>query len=275
MTPWMDRIEREFGVGHYAYETSQAAAGKVTVTASASADTKGSWVELIAASTFDFDAGLIYLETSNTNQSGTDTGQLLDIGIGGAGSEIVVIANIPTGWAAITSGVWIPLRLPAGVRVAARVQASTGSDTVDVGIKLWEPGDAPVYEHCETIGALTASSSGTGVEATAWTQLIASCAGPIRAIVPVFDMGPGGSFGGDVSEFDIGVGASSSEVQVYPPDGESFSLRLETGATEAVESWHPRNGPLPTQFNIPAGTRIAARRPNGARDSGLVLLGLS
>jgi len=274
---FMDRIDPQFGGRCIIPHTSEDKAGAVTLTANASADTKGSYTEILAAASNVFTIGMIVIETGQTNVSGTDTGQLMDVAIGAASSEQVIIANIPTGWSALQDKpLCIPLIIPEGERVSARIQASTGSDTVDVLMSFYEVGAYRSYQHCQTIGADTTNSCGTTVETTSWVELDASIDDHVEALVPIFDFGSGGSFGGDSNEFDIGVGAASSEVQVYPPSSESFGLLMETGSQENISLvTYPASHVLPTQINIPAGTRVAMRRPNGGRDSGCVLLGLS
>ena len=136
-----------------------------TVTAAGSAHTKGSWVQLIATTAYDWHG--FWLATGSTFTSGTVTSQLLDIGVGGAGSETVLLPNVHSGWRANTDDTvdmfFVPLFIPKGSRVAARVQSAIASDTVLVLI-AGQPGTSGltqnIFTGCDDLGTVSASSRG-------------------------------------------------------------------------------------------------------------------
>lgn len=114
----------------------------VAVNAGASANTKGAWAE-ITSSTADFIKGLLVQIDENANTILT-TGQfLIDIGIGGAGSEVVIIPNIPAAthstddFIAYSHTDFYPIEIPPGTRIAARCQSSI-TDATDrvIGVSL-------------------------------------------------------------------------------------------------------------------------------------------
>ncbi len=92
-----------------------------TITASSTANTKGSWIQLIASTSKKTVAILCGFAAPNANS-------LLDVGTGAAGSEVVLLANInvPSNNAA-SPLLLIALRVPSGTRIAARSQISNGA----------------------------------------------------------------------------------------------------------------------------------------------------
>jgi len=112
----------------------QVISGATTGTAltAGAANTKGSWVELIASTANK----TVYLIVWARRSAGTPG--LIDIGIGAAASEVVLIPNISpesAGDGFVFEG---PIRIAAGTRIAARYQNSTASDTGAIAIYLGE-----------------------------------------------------------------------------------------------------------------------------------------
>jgi hypothetical protein len=115
------------------YEALGVATGTgTTVTAAATVNTFGSTVTLGTAS-FDYDGFFVSVQ-SNSNAS-----CLVDIIINTGGSDQIIVPNIPSpqvSGGAITqcgSGL-IPVRIPAGALVKAKVQSATVSATVNVSL---------------------------------------------------------------------------------------------------------------------------------------------
>jgi hypothetical protein len=140
-----------------------------TVTGAGTAHTKGSWTSLIDPTTYDTYG--LYLTIAGTNASATRTDALVDIGIGpsGGGSEQVIIPNMIAGWRGTANtlaamGLYLPMYIPAGVRVSARVQALQVSKQVKVGIWLEQGFNGvadDVYTICDAYGIDTSLSIGT------------------------------------------------------------------------------------------------------------------
>jgi hypothetical protein len=109
-----------------------------TVTAAASTNTKGSWTQLIASTT----KKVVGLVVSISAGGSTVCSYMLDIGTGASGSEAVLIPNLFTrygsayGWK--SHSIFIPVQIPAATRIAARVQSSSASAYVNVGVSLME-----------------------------------------------------------------------------------------------------------------------------------------
>ncbi|MBC7294469.1 MAG: hypothetical protein H5T84_10300, partial [Thermoleophilia bacterium] len=99
----------------------------------ATVDTKGAWVELTASSIAAKRIALLLGNQANATDGTSDF--LIDIGTGGAGSEVVQIANIPmkaltTDDNKIPHMHIFPLTISGGTRIAVRAQSST-SDAAD------------------------------------------------------------------------------------------------------------------------------------------------
>ena len=101
----------------------------VTVDPGAAANTKGSWVQLSA--TVPYPIRWLALGFANLDTSWSTTRWLLDIGVGAAGSEVVVVPDLPLSGDVINdhyaslcySG--FPVSVAAGARLAARCASSS------------------------------------------------------------------------------------------------------------------------------------------------------
>ncbi len=241
-----------------------------TITAHATAHTKGSWVELVA--TTPFDVTLLGVGGSDTRGSNTDTSQLTDIGVGAAAAEKLLIANIPSGYGAINivggRTAWFPVEIPSGTRIAARMQALITVDVVDIRLLMFGKSSwssVPQFQTIDTIGALTASSHGTTLS-TSITEIIASTAEDYKALGWGVDGGGDTSMGADPF-VTIYVGAGAAEKVLID------NLQVWTGSTEAMEAYVVPQGILPMEMNIPSGSRLSAKFDAGSATIGLVLYG--
>jgi hypothetical protein len=146
-----------------------AARDPITVTAGGTAHTKGAWTQLIASTPYD--AYGIWVGIDGIHVSAGATNYLVDIGVGPAGSEQVIIPNLDVWGADATAAglnpliFWFPVYIPAGSRIAARSQSVTASKTCRVMVTLdgvpwyglW--GLGPVVDY----GTNLAASNGTSV----------------------------------------------------------------------------------------------------------------
>lgn len=116
----------------YDYGTLTASSAGTSINAGASANTKGSWTELVASSA---ELKGLFVTIGPIAGGAQDAGFFLDIGIGAAASEQVIIPNlhlwVETDGSLISQGVWpifwVPV--PAASRIAARVQCTTADAT--------------------------------------------------------------------------------------------------------------------------------------------------
>lgn len=231
---------------------------------------KGSWAQLIAATEFEADAIIVWAAMAGNQRTG-----LVDIGIGTGGSEQVLIPNLTVSRAfdAAAEGLFtavLPVRVPAGSRVAARL-ASAGADSGYAGVTLigGGPGVPSGFQRATDYGTNTGAASGTSVDAGAsanakgsWVQLVASTTHPIRSLlVMAHAAGSSGSAGRHL--LDIAIGASNSEEVI-----------LANLVVQKSYAWAPGwIGPIPV--SIPAGTRIAACAQCSVTTTGVKELGVS
>jgi len=240
------------------------ATGGITVTAHASANTKGTPVELIASTAFASSGFRVFMGAS----SGAGD-YLVDICIGAALSELVIVANIPYGSqsAGRVSEVYIPIAIPAGTRISAAIQATTGARTLGVAITLGGAGALNMgsFQRAVTYGAATADSGGTGLDPggtantkpAGFTEVISATTAPIRYLLLGFGNRNNSAVTGTSWLVDIAIGASSSELVVVP------NFRLSTsGTTDHIE---PVISSLPV--SIPVGSRLSARCQCGTNDA--------
>lgn len=235
------------------------------ITAAGSTHTKGAYSsgQLIAATTDDTYG--VWLTWGRSFTSATLTNQLLDIGIGASGSEETIISNLQTGWADVGNSLWLPLFIPGGTRIAARIQGQIASDTLALGIFLHQAPSAPpwpVFTVCDAYGADTAGTGGlthtagtSGAEST-WTNIGSTLSRNYGGMFPMIQGNADTTLSANGFHVELGVNsttyaewlylASSSEVWQGPhpgtahycdlPSGTQLMIRAECGATpEAME----------------------------------------
>lgn len=259
-------ILRALALGIMAVETIGAvtATSSPTDVTSGAANTKGSWVQLVASSAANAD-GIILI----TGQSTADS-YLLDIGVGAAASESVVVSNVPVHERAssyIVGTYFIPVSIPAGSRVSARCQAGgSGSLLRLIGYLVTTTVPISSATTIATYGDVTASSRGTqidpgGVANTkgSWVEITSSLSADVKFIVPMFanlngaratynflvDIGTGGEGGESVVIADLYLGSTADNdeltPQAYPPlpvtiaSGTRVAVRAQCNGTDATD----------------------------------------
>jgi hypothetical protein len=239
---------------------------RTAVVASSTAHAKGAWTQVVAATSTTWRGFLLLFGTRSTGA--TDTSSLLDVGIGDAGSEVVIVADLPVGYTAGGTAL-IPIEVPAGVRVALRRQDAVGSNNTAYGLYpiAGEPagGGAPRCAAATTYGTTAATSQGTAVTAASnntfgsWVELAAATSSPIRRLL----VGIQGNGDTDVAansafSIEIGVGAAGAEVAVA-------RLGSFTGSAEFMNAYpfmaglQSLPGVVPLALSIPEGSRLAVR----------------
>jgi hypothetical protein len=242
----------------YGVDTSTSLA--TNVTAHASANTKGSYVELTSATAFAAQGIIICIGKVNAASR-----YLIDIAIGAASSEYDIIPNLIArgeNSAQITSQLFFPIAIPAGVRLSARCQASTGGSTIRISATLCGGGfgNYPVYSGIEAIGVTTASTDGTSYQTSgtsannkcAWQQMSAATTHDIKAIYIAHT-----HFNSAIAPstvYDIGIGAASSETVLIPD--------LVEVTDSGMQSLTNYSACIPCA--IPSGTRVAFREQSSS-----------
>jgi hypothetical protein len=187
-----------------------------------------------------------------------------DLGIGAAGSEVVLVPDMRQFTRTDCGGLrfYVPMAIPGGVRVAARMQAGAATQTCDVSLGVFRGGllSSPPLTKATHYGITAASTSGTEIDpgAAANTkgtavQLTASCS-QIRSMI-------------------INLGQGVTAASTYTRDNVSFLLDVGVGGAGS-ESYIISNMPFvsrsisdlpepmvigPFDCCIPEGSRIAVR----------------
>ena len=234
-----------------------------TITAPGSVNTKGAWAQIVAST--DFPAVGIIVALQIEPGSG-DTQQLIDVGVGAAASEVVIVPNLLTNRCTSAEGakwkVYIPVAIPAGTRVAMRYQSNGTAPVIYATVaivggqakrQILSPGK------CTDYGSATGTSVGQTVDPGgtintegAYTQIVASTTYAIRGLIVCLGNLTTGA-GNPRWLADLAVGAGGSEQIVIADLMHSNPGPAGGGGHASDNGWHY----LP--MAIPAGTRIAMR----------------
>lgn len=109
------------------YGGNTADSGGTNVDPGGSANTKGSWVELAASTAVDFNEIDLLFATADGGERGSDNLQwLIDIGVGAASSETVLVGDIPLSHnMPYPSPVHLPIFVASGTRISIRAQCNS------------------------------------------------------------------------------------------------------------------------------------------------------
>lgn len=222
---------------------------------------KGAWAQAIASLTDDA-YGLIVCINNNA-ASGASRNSVVDIGIGSAGNEIVLIPDIIGGNAAsyITpgGGMWyfFPVRIPAGTRVAVRAQGTVTTAFAVAMQTLQEPRDPSVVKAASYVEALgvgtlpqgTSVVAGTTAEG-AWT-LLGTTAKPCWHW----------QVGAQITSADLSHNTGAIHIDLAEGDGTNFNRILADAVlhTSTAELHTLINPPAGNGYEVPAGRNIYAR----------------
>jgi len=231
-----------------------------SIPSAAGANTKGAWTEFVTS--LDFDISGIYLFP----WSGTYAADFLfDIGIGAGGSEVVAVENLLFTWfntsmLRIPAHIFIPIRIPAGTRVALRTQSTyVGVNSLTLSaIFFGGPFVCPQpFSVATTFGANTADSGGTSVDPGAsagvkgsYVEFSAATPRDARALLLMTGAQRNHIRSNARWLMDISVGAAASEEIVIPD--------IQIGANGTINYILPAALPL-FPVSIPAGSRLVVR----------------
>jgi len=229
----------------------------ITVNASGSANTKGSYTTIAAALAQSVSGAILCLQVGSAQSS------LQDISVGSAGNEKDVVPNwwhhVPAGTTHVSTPKFILFRAKGGVRISTRMQASVGSYYFHLKV-IFLAASLMGIEPPRTWkdwGTTLASSVGTTVFSGA-----ANTKGAYISLVAAIDFTTrwiiftcGGS--ADDIATDISVGSAGNEIVVIP----NFYNTSETSRFGLL---------LP--LKIKGGVRIAIRcAASGGAGSGMTI----
>jgi hypothetical protein len=240
-----------------------------TVVASGTPHAVGAWSEAIAS--LSAAADVVYIEPVATSQNVTDSGTLLDVGVGGSGSETVVVSNVPVGWTRSDQGIGVRWAVPvptiaSGSRVAIRCRSAQSSKSftcvVDTGRNGLDVAGV------DTIGANTAASRGASIPSRdTWTQVGSTTAVDYQAVLLCPTLGGTNAVLTEEVQFTLGVGPSSGSVTTLT------SKWCRTTSNEVIGF----GGLNPTAIEmVPSGSKLWVKTDAGATRSyhDAILLGV-
>lgn len=200
-----------------ASRTSSYSASSITL--GAVAHTKTAWSQLVASTSAS--VGCIRVVVRSNYNLGNSNTLMLDFGVGAAGSETVIAANIACGGGANTTYggivIEIPVAIPASTRVAVRAQSARTSWTANYQAVLLANSDiATTPASVTTIGTSTATSAGTAMSGSSGTyvQITSSTAADYQAVIIVPSISATSSQTNSAVTFTLATGAAGSEVDV-------------------------------------------------------------
>ncbi len=247
---------------------STATSRGTSVTANASANTKGtSYTQLLASTAFDATAMLVMFDDI---AAGVD--YLVDIGVGAAASEVVLFPDLycggGTGSIVYGAQYLFPCAIPAGTRISARCQASTGSSAIRVSCLLFGGGFQPSQplQRVTAYGVNAADSGGVSIDPggsantlpASYTQIVASTTNPICALIVAIGNQNNTTRSSQSWLVNIAIGAAASEQVIIS----NYALNCSTSPDIVV----PQTSQL-LPICIPAGTRLSARAQSDGIDA--------
>jgi hypothetical protein len=255
--------------GKLLFETSTEAVGAVPGVAitndAASATTKGTVVELIAATAFD--AFWLTVTFLGGSTAVTDNRFCVDLLIGAATEEILLADLLAHGSANRGLGrrFDFPLHIPAGSRLAARTAGTIGRN-VQIQLFLYGGLLSPPFRVAQkvttygiTVPDGTAITPGASGAAGTWAQLTGSTTEDHFGCVPSFGIGNDTTINNRWLRAELGIGAAAAE--------EAISDGFWYGFNSSEEQSGPLNS-FPCLCDIPSGTRLSMRASNeGTNDS--------
>ena len=244
-----------------------------SMTSGASVNTPGAWVQVLANNAVSASETIACVNIrciGNNQGTGVDASALMDVGIGAAGSEVVIAPDIAVGGGVNSGGAGcnfaLPIKIPGATRVAFRFRCAQASRIYIIQQVVFsgQIADSKFADQLptsvDTLGTSTATSAGTAMSGASgtWVEITPSTTKDYQALA-LIPSGPQDTTGGTqaIVHMDLGIGAAGSE-QVIAHAGCTVNANgvifpLDTNDT------HGLFGGL-----IPAGTRIAVRHNQAA-----------
>ncbi len=243
----------------------------IVLAANSSADTKGAYAEILTI--LENDSQGLYIKFSHEDTGSTF---LVDIAIGAVSSETIIINNlfIQTFSSPFLGEcvVFLPIAITNGSRISARCQSSTGSDEIRISINSAQAkGSSVGFGTCETIGADTANSKGTQIDAGgvantkgSYSQISASIGGDYKYVAIAVQADGDFLISEDCRHLiDIASGAAAAEVVLFGDFVYANDASGHHANTKAI---------IGIPLKIASGSRIAMRSQSNsiAADSRLI-----
>jgi len=209
-TPWFRRRANALSSNNYT---------GISMSPGAVANTKTAWTQVTASTSERI--GQIRLRMYSNYALVAAQSTLVDIGIGAAGSETVIIANLALGCATNIYGgivIDIPINIPSGTRVAIRTQSQRTSYTYGINVILIGSSDPQTTpSSVDVLGTSTANSGNTAMSGASGTyvQIIAATTKDYQSLIVVPSLAPSAGLSGSITiTYTVAVGAAGSEVDI-------------------------------------------------------------
>lgn len=258
--------------GNAKYFSTGAGSGSkgITITSSATADTMGSIVELDASTESDSN-GFVVGFTAYSFASASPVSFLVDLLIGGGGSEEILVEGIHLYSDNSEANYTIqhfsfPIAIQSGTRISARCQTDTAAaDAVilimQMGIPSFE--SSPGFSRCTSIGFNKSTSNGATFDPGgtintkgSWSEIVASSADDYVGFC--LSIGSNLNTSQDSANWlmDIGVGSAGNEEVI------AENIYCRSTSQEQLSTDGNFFG-----VSIPSGNRIAIRAQSEENDS--------
>ncbi len=229
------------------------------VTSSATADAKGSWIELDSGTTQEINSITVSIPSLVTVTTGNDI--IIDIALGGAGSEEVIAQNINVTYGSSSSFagrfLCLPIGIPLGSRVSVRSQSSIASQSCTVAISgtVGSFTSSSPFSFSESLGMDLANTRAheydPGAVANtkgAWSEIEASLADTYAGFSLLLSGNQNGSATDQTGLIDIGIGSAGNEEVI------AANIPFKVGSSELL-------GIAPCFYRVvlPKGQRLAVR----------------
>lgn len=227
------------------------------IVCSGGANVKGTYVTVVSAALFGATAMEVWLRAASNGQR-----TLVDLAIGAAGSEVVVVPNLLLDYSRqnVPFHILLPVAIASGTQVRARMQTYLGAGSARVGVGLYSQGFLASQPGAmvDAYGLTVSSTNATPVDpgstiATkgAWTEITP---GLLRAAIGLFVTIGNSGFttmpAADRWLMDVGIGAGGAEQTLIP----DILLFAEVTGDNVVPGVTP-----PYMVTLPTSTRIALR----------------
>jgi len=231
--------------------------GFVSVNVPATANAAGAWTQIFASTSAE--STLLYFCLA-AGSSIADSSLMFDVGVGPSGLESVVVPNLAVGMNNLFSAnivFPVPVRIPAGSRVAVRGRSANGtSRNFSPDLVLASHPDAwLIPSSVDTLGSSSSTSRGTAMSGSSgtYTEIASSTTRPYQALVVipsgVTNVGINGRF-----RLTLAIGPAGAEVDIGSVDAlQGSGGGVQPQAIACNTPW-PIFGTI-----VPAGSRVAIK----------------
>jgi hypothetical protein len=226
---------------------------------------KGAWAEVISSLTDETYGLLICVNSNTTTNNSRNT--VIDIGVGAAASEIVLIPDLIGGNASNYNtgggGVWyyFPVSIPAGTRVSARAQSTVTTALRVFAQAFQRPLQPSMLKRAAFVEAIGTGTLPNGTDVTsgttnkgAWTLL-----GTTTQRCWFWQLGV------QVSSADVSQGTNVYHIDLARGDGTNYNIIINNMYfnTSSSENHSQSAVTIGCEYPVPAGSNIYARAQCG------------